>query len=251
MSNDSKSSVHSLSNGHLKLAPLPPEVGRAVDTFFAEPIKIDANQRRHDIRLSALTKSEVQILAQLVLTFRPERSLEIGLAGASSCVAIAIARRQLGLGGKHVALDPFQKTNSGSVGLCEIERAGLSDYVSWFGERSEDYLSAAAARGEKFDFVFVDGGHDIGQTVTDAFYIHRVLNPRGVVAFHDSSLFSTGAAVQYLALECGYSVLELPADSTIKRIARRLRYVNTVGVWYARHVASKLHGGLVALQKGE
>src|SRR5436190_594827 len=128
MSNDSKSAVHSLSNGHLKLAPLPPEVGRAVDTFFAEPIKIDANQRRHDIR----------------------------------------------------------------------------------------------------------------QTVTDAFYIHRVLNPRGVVAFHDSSLFSTGAAVQYLALECGYSVLELPADSTIKRIARRLRYVNTVGVWYARHVASKL-----------
>jgi hypothetical protein len=99
--------------------------------------------------------------------------------------------------------------------------------------------------------IFVDGAHDTGQTVTDAFYIHRVLSPRGVVAFHDSSLFSTGAAVYYLALECGYSVLPLPADSTIKRMARRFRYVTSVGTWYARYVTPKLHGGLVALQRND
>ena len=238
-------------NGHFSLADLPSEISDVIQTFFAHPIKLDANQTAHDIRLSALTESEARVLAQIVLTFGPCGSLEIGLASASSCVAIAAARRHVGLSEKHVALDPFQQTNSGSLGLLEIERAGLADYVSWFGVRSEDYLSAAAARGEKFDFVFVDGGHDIGQTVTDAFYIHRVLNPRGVVAFHDSSLFSTGAAVKYLALECGYSLLPLPADSVIKRIGRRLSYVTSVGSWYARNVAPKLHGGLVALQRND
>jgi predicted O-methyltransferase YrrM len=238
-------------NGHFRLADLPSEVSHVIQTFFAQPIKLDANQAQHDIRLSALTESEARLLAQLVLTFAPGRSLEVGLAGASSCVAIAAARRHIGLSEKHIALDPFQQTSSGSLGLLEIERAGLADYVSWFPERSENYLGAAAASGEKFDFAFVDGAHDTGQTVTDAFYIHRILNPGGLVAFHDSSLFSTGAAVYYLVLECGYSVLPLPADSAIKRIGRSLHYVTSVGPWYARHVAPKLHGGLVALRRND
>src|SRR2546423_5235353 len=204
-----------LQNGHFTLSALPAEISQAIERFYERPIKLDINEQSHDIRLTSPTKSEASILAQLVCAFTPERSLEIGMAAAASCVAIATARKSLGLSAKHIALDPYQQTDAGSLGLCEISRTGLDDYVSWIPERSENYLSRAAARGEKFDLIFIDGGHDIGQTVTDAFYAHRTLNQHGFVAFHDSCLFSTAAAVRYLVRECNYSLIPLPRDSKV------------------------------------
>lgn len=251
MSNNLKAQQRESFNGRLKLPELPSEIRQVIEDYYADPIKLDLNQQPHDIRLSSLTKGEAMTLAQLVCMFAPQRSLEIGLAAASSCVAIATAHRHLGLNAKHVTLDPYQQTLSGSAGLSEISKAGLDDYVSWIPERSENYLSAAVAQGEKYDFIFIDSAHDIGQTVTDAFYVHRTLSPQGVVAFHDSCLFSTAAAVRYLALECNYSLIQLPPDSSVKRFGRSLRYLNSLGTWYSTRVVPKMHRSLVALKRND
>ena len=247
--NNSNGQPNKTPNGHFKLSTLPREINQAIEKFYEQPIKLDIKEQPHDIRLTSLTKSEATILAQLVCAFTPERSLEIGMAAAGSCVAIATARKSLGLSAKHVALDPYQETDAGSLGLCEIQRSGLDDFVSWIAERSENYLNAAAARGEKFDLIFIDGGHDIGQTVTDAFSAHETLNEQGVVAFHDSCLFSTAAAVRYLMLERGYSLIPLPSDSNIKTLGRGVRHLNQLGLWYVTRVVPRIHGSLVALRK--
>src|SRR2546430_6434928 len=107
-------------NGNLKPSRLSGEIRQAIENYYADPIKLDINERQHDIRLTSLTKSEAMMLAQIVCALTPQSSLEIGMAAAASCVAIATARKSLGLSAKHIALDPYQQTDAGSLGLCEI-----------------------------------------------------------------------------------------------------------------------------------
>lgn len=233
----------------MNVAILPLEISQIIESYYAEPIKKDALSRSYDIRNSSLAKQEAIALAKLVYSFSPSTSLEIGLGPAASCIAIAATRKYLGINGKHIALDPYQEIYSGSSGLLEIAKANLKDYVTWLPERSEVFLSAAHRRGETFDFIFVDGAHDIGQTVTDAFYVHRTLNPGGLVAFHDSLLFSTAAAVRYLLLECEYSLIAIPSDSFWKTLARIGCYLPALGVWYAINVIPYMHRSIVILQK--
>jgi predicted O-methyltransferase YrrM len=233
----------------VNLKPLPDKVRQSIALQYANPVKIDIDQRTHDLRRTSPSESETVILAQLAYSTRPAASLEIGLALAASCVGIAAARDHLKFGRKHVALDPFQKTRSGSVGLLEIERAGFKDSVRWVAEKSEDYLAAAPARRQRYDFIFIDGAHGIGQVVTDAFLCDRVLNSGGVMVFHDGLLFSTLAAVRHLVEECNYSLISLPTDSGFKANVRRVRYLTRLGAWYAMNVIPKMHGSLVALRK--
>ncbi len=228
---------------------LPAEVMQALDSYYASPVKIAKNGEKHDIDTSALRRCEADALATLVYDLQPAESLEIGLASGASTIAIAAARAVRHLASPHTALDPFQETNVNGIGLSELERVGLRDQVNWRPEFSENYLNAALARGDKLDFIFVDGGHDIGQKVTDAFYISKLLRPGGVVAFHDGMLFSTSVAVRYLIKECGYSLISLPADAAWKRAARAVRHAPRLGAWYASNVIKHLCRSVVALKK--
>ena len=233
----------------MNILPLPDVLQRSVSAQYADPIKHDVHHGTHDLRRSSPSKSETVMLARLAFSTRPAASLEIGLALAASCIGIATVRKHLGLKERHVALDPFQETLSGSVGLREIERAGLKDYVQWQQETSENYLTAAQARGERYDFIFIDGGHGIGQVVTDAFLCDRVLKDDGLIVFHDGLLYSTLAAVKYLVQECQYVLIDLPSDSAIKSTLRSLRYLPSLGTWYGMRVIPKMHKSIVALRK--
>jgi predicted O-methyltransferase YrrM len=232
------------------LAAVPSDVSSLIDRFFETPMKVDRKGGLHDITRSSLRRSEALALASLVFDLRPEKSIEIGLAEGGSCVAITASRRHLQLFAPHVVLDPFQESLTQGAGLIELNRLGLQDAIMWHPERSESFLHNQWERGEaNFDFAFVDGGHDVGQKVTDAFYLNKVLRPGGVVAFHDALLFSTASAVYYLVKECGYSVIALPADDRTFRILRSIRYLFRLGRWYSLHVIPALCRSLVALRK--
>jgi predicted O-methyltransferase YrrM len=228
---------------------LPVAIVRVIDAYYHEPLKAGLDGRLQDIRVFSLTREEALTLAKLVYTHSPEKSLEVGLGAASSAIAIAAARKERQISQRHVSLDPYQETRSSSVGLVEISKAGLKENIEWLPERSEVFFSDAARKNVKYDLVFVDGAHDIGQTVTESFFIHRMLNPNGIVIFHDSLLFSTAAAVRYLMLECNYHLLALKPDSPLKTVARMIRYTPVLGPWYTTRVVPKMYRSLVALQR--
>jgi len=229
---------------------IPRRVAEYIERFFAEPLKRDRHGQAHDISRSSLRYTEALILAALVRQERPIRSLEIGLADGGSCVAIAAARQELGLREPHVALDPFQETLTGGAGLLELSRLGLLEAVHWVPEFSEFHLSAMYQRGDtKVSFVFIDGDHNIGQKVTDAFYADRILTPGGVIVFHDCLLFSTAVAVRFLALEQAYRILTLAKDNALLTLLRSIRYVSNLGLWYCKFVIPKSHRSVVALRK--
>jgi len=232
------------------LAAVPSNVSGLIDHFFDTPMKVDRKGELHDIGRSSLRRSEALTLAALVYDLRPEKSIEIGIAEGGSCVAISASRRHLQLFASHVVLDPFQETLTEEAGLIELKRLGLRDAIIWHPERSESFLHKQWKSGETdFDFAFVDGGHDVGQKVTDAFYLNKVLRPGGVIAFHDALLFSTASAVYYLVKERGYSIIVLPADGRLYRILRSIRYAFRLGRWYSLHVIPALCRSLVALRK--
>ena len=105
-------------------------------------------------------------------------------------------------------------------------------------------------RGEKWDLVFVDSGQDVGQTITDAFYVHRLLRAGGIVVFHDGLLTCRAAAVKYLIDDCGYQIVKLPKDSFLKTTARSFKYASSLGMRYVKTVVPCMHRSLVALQRG-
>jgi predicted O-methyltransferase YrrM len=229
---------------------VPATVSDLIDQFFANPLKLDRNGEPHDIDRSSLRRDEAVVLTSLVHSLRPEKSLEIGLAEGGSCVAICAARRDCGIPERHIALDPFQETLTGGAGLLELEKLGLRNTVEWLPERSENYLHGAVNRGETdLDFAFVDGGHQVGQKLTDAFYLDKLLRPGGVIAFHDALLVSTAAAVYFLVKERRYSIISLPEDNASRRLLRSVKHGLRLGWWYSTRVIPGMCRSLVALRK--
>jgi predicted O-methyltransferase YrrM len=234
----------------LETESLPNDIVSTISDFYRTPLKFDRRGEQHDIRRSSVRYTEALTLALLVYAFPPMNSLEIGLGTGGSCVAIATTRRHLGLRSSHLALDPFQETDAGGSGLLELQRLSLDSGVRWLCQRSECYLHEKWQRKEMdLDFAFVDGGHQVGQKVTDAFYLDKVLRPGGVIAFHDGLLISTAAAVYFLVRECGYSIVAVPRDGRFRWFLRSVRYGLRLGWWYSTRVVPRLCRSLIVLKK--
>lgn len=216
--------------------------------FYAEPVKAGRDGREFALGPTSVTESEAVVLAQLAERFGREGSVEIGLALGGSAVAIAAARRHAGYERPHVVLDPFQGT-IGNVGLGEVEKAGLSESIEFRAEFSEDYLHDAARRKQTFGFVFSDSGKGLGQALTDAFFIDRLLAPGGAVAFHDGLLYPHSIVWRFFADERGYKPLALPSDGKVKVLYRIVRYSRSLGFSHCLKAVPKMHRALFALQK--
>lgn len=222
------------------MTPLPPSIYDEVHRRFLE------NPHTHGTSVSL---GEALFLAQLQFHLRPERSLEVGLAHAGSAAAIAVARRAAGMKTKHLALDPYQATHSSSMGLKELERQGLRDEIEWIPDWSERFLAKACEEKRQFDFIFIDGGHSIGQAVVDAYWANRVLPIGGHVAIHDAFLFSTFASVRFLADECKYEAVRPVEHPTMLRRLKCLKHSWLLSWRYAFGVLAHSAENLVLLKK--
>ncbi len=232
----------------MKFNPPARPVVETIRRFFAHPVKTGMSGQQYLLSATSVGESEAIVLAQLAEQFGRTHSLEIGLALGGSALAIAAARQHAGYAKPHVVLDPFQ-LDFDNVGLREIEKAGLSKSIEFREELSEEFLHNSVRQKETFDFVFSDSGKGIGQALTDAFFINRLLIPGGIVAFHDGLLYAHSVVWRFFAEELGYTTLALPSDGKVKVLGRIVRHSRRIGFVHSLKAVPKMHRSLFALQK--
>jgi len=146
-----------------------------------------------------------QLLQKLIEEKRPGVTLEIGLAYGISGLFICEALRKVG-GKKHIAIDAFQSTTWGGIGLHHLQQAGFGDLLELREELSQDALPEMAREGVKVDFAFVDGTHTFDQKMVDFYFVDRLLNVGGVIAFDDCDWSSIHRVCRFIATNRPYRV---------------------------------------------
>jgi predicted O-methyltransferase YrrM len=227
---------------------LPNSIKDLVDDFYRYRSKIDC-EGNVAYRGGSPRKQECEFLAKLLLQLKPETTLDWGLGDAAVCMVIALARREVGIPGQHISLDPFQHSISKDVGLIQLQCRGLRDDVDFREVRSDEFLVEAVKLNRPFDFIFVDGDHSFGGKVTDAHLAHRVLKPGGIIAFHDALLKSTAAAVSLLMRDHRYQLLDSGFEPAWKIAARSARHALRLGIQYGYRVIPRLAISIAALRK--
>ncbi|NJR75273.1 MAG: class I SAM-dependent methyltransferase [Scytonema sp. CRU_2_7] len=122
------------------------------------------------------------VLKEFIQKYNLERTLEVGMAYGLSTLFICQAHQDKGTG-IHTAIDPMQNNLWKSIGLLNIERAGLADKLRFMESCSHEALPQLLTKGEKLDFAFIDGSHHFDYTLIDFFYIDKLLHLGGYVVF--------------------------------------------------------------------
>ncbi len=128
---------------------------------------------------SSIHLEEVDFISELIKEHRLSRAVEVGCAMGMSSLAIADAIKDVP-GSSHFIIDPFQKSQWKNVGICNLKKAGLTNF-QLVEDFSEFALPALAREGIKVNFGFIDGWHTFDHTLIDFFYINRMLEIGGVV----------------------------------------------------------------------
>jgi len=228
--------------------PVPKSVQKEIDDFYRSSFKEDCEGKKA-YHGGSPRKPECELLTKLVLHIAPQDTLDWGLGDGAACMAIVLARRELGFSTRHVSLDPFQYLIAKNVGLIQLQSRGLTGEVDFREDRSEEFLTDAIRNGRKFDFMFIDGDHSAGAKMTDAYLADRATKPGGVIAFHDALFDSTAAAVTWLLNDRKYELIALACEPPWKRAARCARHVRRLGISYARRVIPHLGISIAALRK--
>jgi predicted O-methyltransferase YrrM len=177
--------------------------------------------------VSAVTLESGLLLYDFVRAVGPASTLETGMAYGLSTLFICQALEDNGTG-NHVAIDPFQASEFKSVGVLNVERAGLSHRFQLRQDASDVVLPQLCTEGRTLDFAFIDGWHLFDFTLVDFYYIDRMLAVGGHVAFDDLWMPSVRKVVSFVLRNKPYrlvhTVSRCPAPwwKRVVRIGRRI-----------------------------
>jgi predicted O-methyltransferase YrrM len=133
---------------------------------------------------SSTSREEGEALQRLIRAYRPQVTLEVGLAYGISALFICEALAEVG-GRSHITVDPMQQAWE-NIGLRHLEQAGFSGLIEHHEAPSHCVLPALGTAGRRIDFAFIDGWHTFDYAMVDFFYIDRLLRPGGVLVLDDA-----------------------------------------------------------------
>ena len=195
--------------------------------------------------VSAVTFETGALLYDFVRASKPETTLEIGMAYGMSTLFICQALQHNGCG-RHDAIDPFQESEFESIGILNVERAGLKHLLSVHMAPSDAVLPQLCAEGRTFDFAFIDGWHTFDFTLVDFYYVDKLLRVGAHVAFDDVWLPGVRKAISFVLKNKPYELVRLPSRypaplwTRALRIGRRIAQDPLERSWALKRVPSNL-----------
>lgn len=164
------------------------------------------------------SREKAQAMAELVLQIKPEVSVEIGVWGGRSLLALAIAHTQLEHG--HVyGIDPWTKD-------AALEDVQEKENLDWWAAQNYDAIYEGCLRSmlnhapvgrwtiyratsqkaagifDAIDFLHIDGNHSEKSSTGDVMAYLPKLVPGGYLLFDDVDWFTTKKAVSLVEERC-------------------------------------------------
>src|ERR687891_2565196 len=172
-----------------------------VDRIYRAGSVPDESGNPIDLVPHSIGRAEGEALCDLAAADGAKATLEVGLALGMSALFLcqAVASR----GGRHTAIDPFQRESWNGAGLRTLREAGVEDLVDVIEEESQLALPRLVAEGREFDFAFVDGDHRFEGVFLDLYYMTRLVRPGGLVVVDDMWMPSVRTAVAYMEKNLG------------------------------------------------
>jgi predicted O-methyltransferase YrrM len=209
-----------------EIRELAPNIDEETEEVLAE--MYSARQLRgtasdQPINLDAITGTSIAQGAQINQIIRQSKttkSLEIGFAYGFSTVWILDALRPR-LNSFHIAIDPFELTQWGGVGLHQIKRLNAEPVFEWIAEQSIHALSRLIKSGKRFDFIFIDGNHRFDDILVDFYLSDQLVSPGGLMVFDDMWMSSVQTVINFILMNRQYEIVSQPIQNmtVLKKLA--------------------------------
>lgn len=180
------------------LQGLPDEVVERLESMYARAPQTGADGR--PVEIQSGTKIHYQkgaVLHDWHERIRPELSLETGLAYGFSTLFVLGCMKRHGYG-HHVAVDPYQMAHFGGFGTTHARHLGMEDRFTFLDQDSATALTRLHVKGERAQWVFIDGDHRFDGAFLDFVLAARMLDVGGVIILDDVWLRSVRKVVRFV-----------------------------------------------------
>lgn len=166
--------------------------------------------RHHERDFETVTMPErdCDLLRDLLVAERAETVVEVGLAYASSALAIGEALATVDPPHpQHIVIDPFQQSAWSNVGWDLLRAAGLDSIATLMVAPSSIALPQLVTEGLTADAAFVDGSHRFHEVFVDLYFLRKIVRPGGLIVVDDNWAPSVRTAVHYYEQNLGWTAI--------------------------------------------
>lgn len=167
-----------------------------------------------------MSEPDCDLLRDLLIAERAETVVEVGLAYASSALAIGEALLTVDPPHpRHIIIDPFQDHAYADVGWDLLRAAGLDSIATLIRAWSSTALPELVSQGLVADVAFVDGSHRFHEVFVDLYFLRKIVRPSGVIVIDDDWTPSVHTAVRYYEKNLGWTAIpDAFAGGTLRNV---------------------------------
>lgn len=161
-----------------------------------------------DFETVTLPERDCDLVRDLLIADGAQTVVEVGLAYASSALAIGEALVSAGAPHpRHIVIDPYQDSGFANAGWELLRDAGLDSIATLIAVPSSIALGQLAAEGLVADAAFVDGSHRFHEVFTDLYFLRKVVRPGGLILLDDYWATSVRTAARYFERNLGWAAV--------------------------------------------
>jgi predicted O-methyltransferase YrrM len=173
--------------------------------------------RERDFETVTVPERDCDLLRDLLISEGAETVVEVGLAYASSALAIGEALVTVDpRHPRHVIIDPLQEAAWSDVGWDLLRTAGLESVARLVRAPSSIALPQLLTEGLVADAAFVDGSHRFHEVFLDLYFLRKIVRPGGLIVVDDYWTPSVRTALHYYERNLGWTAIpEAFASGTV------------------------------------
>jgi predicted O-methyltransferase YrrM len=167
-----------------------------------------SRDREGDFATVTVSRADCDLLRDLLIAEGAGTVVEVGLAYASSALAIGEALAAVDPPRpRHVIIDPFQESAWRNVGRKLLHSAGLDSIAELMTAPSSIALAQLTNDGLVADAAFVDGSHRFHEVFVDLYFLRRIVKPGGLIVLDDAWMPSVRTAVRYFETNLDWAAI--------------------------------------------